>query len=113
MILGLPGETAQDMKETVSYVGKSGADGIKLQLLHVLRGTDLEREYLEGRCPVMELEEYVNLVADCIALLPEGTVIHRMTGDGDKRTLLAPGWSRDKKRVLNALHRAIKEKERG
>lgn len=112
VILGLPGESAEDMKETVSYVGRSGADGIKLQLLHVIRGTDLEREYLEGRCPVMEFEEYVRLVADCIALLPEGMVIHRMTGDGDKKTLLAPRWSTDKKRVLNALHRAIREKER-
>lgn len=112
VILGLPGESAEDMKETVSYVGKSGADGIKLQLLHVIKGTDLEREYREGKVRVMEMEEYVNLVADCIALLPERMVIHRMTGDGDKRTLLAPGWSRDKKRVLNALRRAIKEKER-
>ncbi len=113
VILGLPGESAEDIKETVSYVGRSGADGIKLQLLHVIRGTDLEREYLEGRCPVMEFEEYVTLVADCIALLPERMVIHRMTGDGDKKTLLAPRWSTDKKRVLNALHRAIREKERG
>lgn len=113
VILGLPGESAEDMKETVSYVGRSGADGIKLQLLHVIRGTDLEREYLGGRCPVMEFEEYVTLVADCIALLPEKMVIHRMTGDGDKKTLLAPRWSTDKKRVLNALQRAIREKERG
>ncbi len=113
VILGLPGESAEDIKETISYVGRSGADGIKLQLLHVIRGTDLEREYLEGRCPVMEFEEYVTLVADCIALLPERMVIHRMTGDGDKKTLLAPRWSTDKKRVLNALHRAIREKERG
>ena len=113
VILGLPGESAEDIKETISYVGRSGADGIKLQLLHVIRGTDLETEYLEGRCPVMEFEEYVTLVADCIALLPERMVIHRMTGDGDKKTLLAPRWSTDKKRVLNALHRAIREKERG
>lgn len=107
VILGLPGETAEDMKETVSYVGRSGADGIKLQLLHVIRGTDLEREYREGKFRVMEMEEYVRLVADCIALLPERMVIHRMTGDGDKKTLIAPEWSRDKKRVLNALQAAI------
>lgn len=112
VILGLPGETAEKMKETVSYVGKSGADGIKLQLLHVLRGTDLEKEYLAGRCRVMELDEYASLVADCIALLPERMVIHRMTGDGDKKTLLAPKWSGDKKRVLHALQRAIAQKER-
>ncbi len=112
VILGLPGESEEEMKETASYVGKSGADGIKLQLLHVLEGTDLEKEYREGRCRVMEMEEYAGLVADCIALLPERMVIHRMTGDGDKKTLIAPKWSADKKRVLNALHRAIKEKER-
>lgn len=112
VILGLPGETAEDMKETVSYVGKSGVDGIKLQLLHVIKGTDLEKDYQEGKFRVMEMEEYAGLVADCIALLPERMVIHRMTGDGDKKTLTAPEWSKDKKRVLNALHRAIRAKER-
>ncbi len=112
VILGLPGETEEEMKETVSYVGKSGADGIKLQLLHVMKGTDLEKAYREGNCRVMEAEEYVRLVADCIALLPERMVIHRMTGDGDKKTLIAPKWSMDKKRVLNALQKAIREKER-
>ncbi|MBD5519415.1 MAG: TIGR01212 family radical SAM protein [Lachnospiraceae bacterium] len=112
VILGLPGETMEDMKATVSYVGKSGADGIKLQLLHILKGTDLEKEYREGKCRVMELEEYAALTADCIALLPEEMVIHRLTGDGDKKTLIAPEWSKDKKRVLNALHKAIREKER-
>lgn len=112
VILGLPGETEEDMKETVSYVGKSGADGIKLQLLHVIRGTDLETEYNNGTFQTLEMEEYVELVADCIALLPEDMVIHRMTGDGDKKTLIAPLWSTDKKRVLNALTKAIEEKER-
>ena len=100
------------MKETVSYVGGSGADGIKLQLLHVMRGTDLEKDYREGKFRVMDMEEYVDLVADCIALLPEEMVIHRMTGDGARKDLVAPLWSTDKKRVLNALHRAISEKER-
>lgn len=112
VILGLPGETAEEMKETVSYVGESGADGIKLQLLHVMRGTDLEKDYREGKFRVMDMEEYVNLVADCIALLPEEMVIHRMTGDGARKDLVAPLWSTDKKRVLNALHRVISEKER-
>lgn len=108
VILGLPGETAGEMKETVSYVGGSGADGIKLQLLHVIKGTDLEKDYREGKFRVMDMEEYVDLVADCIALLPERMVIHRMTGDGAKKDLVAPLWSTDKKRVLNALHRALK-----
>lgn len=112
VILGLPGETKEDMKATVRYVGESGADGIKLQLLHVIRGTDLEKEYREGKFTTMEMGEYVQLVAECIALLPEHMVIHRMTGDGDKRTLVAPLWSMDKKRVLNSLNKAIREKER-
>lgn len=112
VILGLPGESWQEMKETVDYVGKSGVDGIKLQLLHVIAGTDLEKEYREGRFSVMEMSEYVKLVAECIALLPEQMVIHRMTGDGDRKTLVAPLWSTDKKRVLNALNRAIKEEKR-
>lgn len=112
VILGLPGETEEDMKATVRYVGESGADGMKLQLLHVIQGTDLEKEYLDGKFRTLEMEEYVRLVADCIALLPEQMVIHRMTGDGDKKTLIAPLWSMDKKRVLNALNQAIREKER-
>lgn len=112
VMLGLPGETRQDMLDTVSYVGKSHADGIKLQLLHVIRGTDLEKDYLEGKFETLTLESYVELVADCIALLPESIVIHRMTGDGDKRTLVAPMWSADKKRVLNAIHRVVLQRDR-
>lgn len=112
VILGLPGESKEDMKATVSYVGKSGVDGIKLQLLHVISGTDLELDYREGKFNTLEMEEYVGLVVDCIARLPEDMVIHRMTGDGDKRTLVAPLWSGDKKRVLNALNKALIETER-
>ena len=112
VMLGLPGETRQDMLDTVSYVGKSRADGIKLQLLHVIKGTDLEKEYLEGKFETLTFESYVELVVDCLALLPENMVIHRMTGDGDKRTLVAPLWSADKKRVLNAINRAISQKHR-
>ena len=109
-ILGLPGETKDMMKQTVSYIGKSGADGIKLQLLHVLRGTDLATAYDRGEFSVMDMEEYVNLVADCLMLLPKDMVIHRMTGDGDKKILMAPLWSADKKRVWNALQREIKRR---
>ncbi len=107
VILGLPGETKDMMKETVTYVGSSGVQGIKLQLLHVLKGTDLEQEYLAGHCPVFTMEEYVELVADCLELLPKDMVIHRMTGDGDKKQLVAPLWSADKKRVWNALQKEI------
>lgn len=112
VILGLPGETTEEMKDSVSYVGKSGADGIKLQLLHVIKGTDLEKEYQNGTFRTLEMQEYVTLVADCIALLPKDMIIHRMTGDGAWSTLVAPRWSTDKKRVLNALAKAISEKER-
>ena len=103
VILGLPGETREQMLQTVRYVGQSGADGIKLQLLHVLEGTDLARDWREGKVPVMELEEYILLLEQCLAVLPPEMVIHRLTGDGHKRDLLAPLWTGDKKRVLNTM----------
>ena len=103
VILGLPGETRDQMLETVRYVGQSGADGIKLQLLHVLKGTDLARDWRDGKVPVMDLEEYILLLEECLAVLPPEMVIHRLTGDGHKRDLLAPLWTGDKKRVLNTM----------
>lgn len=109
VILGLPGETEQDMLATVDHVGRSGVQGIKLQLLHVIEGTDLAEEYRQGVFSCMTLEEYVDLVCRAVALLPENMVIHRMTGDGDKKTLIAPLWSADKKRVLNALNKRLRE----
>ena len=112
VILGLPGESRKEMLETVRYVRDSHVSGIKLQLLHVIKGTDLEREYQNGCFEVLEMEEYADLVAECIALLPQDMVIHRMTGDGDKKTLVAPLWSGDKKRVLNLLNQKISEKMR-
>ncbi len=87
----------EDITQGTVSIRASDADGIKLQLLHVLRGTDLEKEYLADKFRRLELQEYVKLVADCLKLLPEHMVIHRMTGDGDKRTLVAPLWSADKK----------------
>ncbi|MBO4337278.1 MAG: TIGR01212 family radical SAM protein [Lachnospiraceae bacterium] len=103
VILGLPGETREDMLQTVRYVGNSGVSGIKLQLLHVLEGTDLAKEYRAGRFKCLTMDEYVELLRDCLSVLPEDIVIHRMTGDGDKKILIAPEWSRDKKRVINRL----------
>ena len=103
VILGLPGETVTDMVETVRHACLTGTDGIKLQLLHVLRGTDLYEEYLAGRVPVMELEEYIEVLRECLSVIPEQVVIHRLTGDGDKKQLVAPLWSADKKRVLNRI----------
>ncbi len=106
-ILGLPGETQEQMVETTEYIGRSGADGIKLHLLHVLEGTELADEWRKGEVPVLELEEYIPILEQCIEHLPREIVIHRLTGDGAKRDLLAPLWSGDKKRVLNAIHRAF------
>ena len=107
VILGLPGETREDMLSTVRYVKLSRADGIKLQLLHVIENTDLAADYKAGRFTCLSLNEYVSLVRDCIELIGTDLVIHRMTGDGDKKTLIAPDWSRDKKNVLNTLNRAL------
>ncbi len=107
VILGLPGESYADMVETVRYVGQTGGDGIKLQLLHVLEGTDLAQDYRAGKVPVLSLEEYISLLEDCLAVLPPELVIHRLTGDGAKGTLLAPLWTGDKKRVLNAIQTAF------
>lgn len=109
VILGLPGETEEDMEETVKYVVSSGADGIKLQLLHVLEGTDLEKDYLDGQVPIMNLDEYTDLVVKLVKLIPDNVVIHRLTGDGPKRILVAPKWTGDKKKVLNTLNRKLKE----
>ncbi len=107
VILGLPGESREDMLETVKYVGDSGVQGIKLQLLHVLRGTDLADEYLDGKFSCLGMEEYTDIIRDALMILPEDMVIHRMTGDGDKKLLIAPEWSKDKKRVLNLLRSKI------
>jgi len=107
VILGLPGESAEDMKETVRYAAGSGADGIKLQLLHVIEGTDLADEYRAGKFEVLSREAYTDLVAECLSLLPETMVVHRLTGDGDRRTLIAPQWSTDKKGVLNEIRRKL------
>ncbi len=103
IILGLPGETREDMLQTAAYVGQGPISGIKIQLLHVLEGTDLAAEYKKRRFDCLTMEEYTDLVRDCIELLPEHVVIHRMTGDGAKKDLIAPLWSGDKKRVLNML----------
>ncbi len=119
VILGLPGETKEDMATTVRYAVDCGTWGIKLQLLHVLEGTDLGEQYkaqeagtpLPGARPihVMTLEEYTDLLCTLLPLIPKDVVIHRLTGDGPKRLLLAPLWSGDKKRVLNTINKAIRE----
>ena len=106
-ILGLPGETEAMMAATARYIGASGADGVKFHLLHVLRGTDLAADWEAGRFVCLDLETYISALETCLRNIPREMVVHRLTGDGAKRDLLSPLWSGDKKRVLNAIHRAF------
>jgi radical SAM superfamily enzyme len=96
------------MLESVRYVCDK-TDGIKLQLLHILKGTDLAEEYEKGRVKTLSLDEYADIIKDCISIIPERVVVHRITGDGAKRDLIAPLWSADKKNVLNTLNKALAE----
>lgn len=107
VIIGLPYESTQMMIETVRYVGKV-TDGIKLQLLHVIEGTNLAEEYGKGKFEVLSLEKYTEIICKCIEILPQNIIVHRITGDGDKRSLIAPLWSADKKRVLNYINNELK-----
>ena len=109
IILGLPNESEEDMLESVKYVCQSQIDGIKLQLLHIIAGTDLAKDYEKGLFKTLEFDEYVELIAKCVAIIPKNIVIHRLTGDGAKKDLIAPIWSADKKRVLNAINKALRE----
>lgn len=109
-ILGLPGESRAQILETVSYVDTLRPFGIKLQLLHVLKDTDLADCYARREFEVPEMDEYLELVADCLEILSPEIVIHRVTGDGPKNILIAPLWSADKRSVLNGLHRKLKER---
>ena len=107
IIIGLPGETGEMAVETTRQALLAGTDGIKFHLLHVLRGTDLEQDYLAGKFRCLELEEYGEILKNCLSILPPEIVVHRITGDGAKRDLVAPLWSGDKKRVLNYLNRVL------
>ena len=105
VIIGLPNETKEDMLKTVKYVCDVGTNGIKLQLLHVLKNTDLADEYEQGNFEVLSMEEYLDIIKSCVDIIPKSVVIHRLTGDGAKKDLIAPLWSADKKRVLNAINK--------
>ena len=107
IILGLPGETADMMAETTAAAVDAGTDGVKFHLLHVLRGTDLEKDYREEKFSCLTLEEYGHCLQLCLEKLPQRIVVHRITGDGAKRNLVAPQWSADKKRVLNYLNQIL------
>lgn len=110
MIIGLPYETKQDILQSVKYAGER-SNGIKLQLLHVLKDTDLLTDYNNGVFETLTLEEYVDVLCDCIEILPPDVVIHRLTGDGDKKLLVSPMWSADKKRVLNTINKTFRERD--
>lgn len=113
VILGLPGEDKSKMLETCRYLGRGAfgsVTGIKLQLLHVLKNTDLAKLYENKAFAALSLEEYIDIVISCLEVLPPDMIIHRVTGDGPKNLLIAPLWSLDKRHVLNTLHQEIKKR---
>ena len=111
MIIGLPGETDEMIVQTADYIGKSGADGIKFQLLYVLEGTDLAEDYREGKFEALSMEHYISLLVSCVEVLPENMVVHRLTGDAPKRNLIAPLWSANKKMVINEISKVLCERD--
>ncbi len=111
LILGLPGETKEMMLTSLARVTELPIQGIKLQLLHVLKGTDLATFYEKEPFPLFTMDEYCNFIVDCLERIPETIVVHRITGDGPRQLLLAPLWSTDKKRVLNTIQRILKERD--
>lgn len=109
IILGLPYESREMMTQTVRYAGNR-TDGIKLQLLHILKDTDLLDDYNAGKFKALSLEEYIDILCDCIEVLPKDVVIHRITGDGDKKLLVAPLWSANKRNVLNTINKIFSQR---
>ena len=109
IILGLPGETEEQMVETTQAAVAAGTHGVKFHLLHVLSGTDLHKDYQAGKFSCLTLESYARVLKKCLAVLPPEVVVHRITGDGAKKDLVAPLWSADKKRVLNYLTKVLQE----
>ena len=109
IILGLPGETAEMAAQTTRAAVNAGTDGVKFHLLHVLKGTDLEKDFLEGKFQCLTMEEYGDWLCACMKEVPDHVTVHRITGDGAKRNLVAPLWSGDKKRVLNYLNKRLTE----
>lgn len=109
IILGLPGETAEMAAQTTRAVIDAGTDGVKFHLLHVLKHTDLEKDYVAGKFQCLTMEEYGDWLCTCMKQVPSNVTVHRITGDGAKRNLVAPLWSADKKRVLNYLNKRLTE----
>lgn len=109
MIIGLPGEDERMILETADYIAHCGAGGVKLQLLHVLKNTDLAKDYEQGLFSTLTLEQYTYYLGRILELLPQDMVVHRLTGDGPKKLLIAPQWSADKKKVINTINNYFKE----
>ena len=110
VIIGLPGEDRAMMLKTCRYLSERGISGIKLQLLHILKNTDLVELYRKKTFDIPDMMEYIDIIISCLEILPPGMVIHRVTGDGPKNLLLAPLWSLDKRRVLNTLHQEMRRR---
>ncbi|MCR4955346.1 MAG: TIGR01212 family radical SAM protein [Lachnospiraceae bacterium] len=110
VILGLPGESKSMMLKTIDYLGTKDIQGIKLQLLHVLEGTDLAKDFREHPFTLFTQDDYCNFICDCIEHLPPSITIHRLTGDGPKKDLIGPTWSSNKRTVLNQIHKTLKER---
>lgn len=109
VILGLPGEGTQEVLQTIQHINQISVEGVKLQLLHILKGTDLAE--LSPPCPVLTMEDYIQLLLQCIGHLSPEIVIHRLTGDGPRDLLIAPRWSLQKRKVLNQIAHAMKEQQ--
>lgn len=111
IIIGLPNETKEDILNTVDFAVKCGTDGVKLQLLHILKDTDLYENYKKGKVKVLSLEEYTDILFSCIEKIPKNIVIHRITGDAPKSLLVEPKWSADKKMVLNTINKELEKRD--
>lgn len=111
IIIGLPDETKEDILNTVDFAVKCGTDGVKLQLLHILKYTDLYEDYKQGKVEVLSIEEYIDILFSCIEKIPKNVVIHRITGDAPKSLLVEPKWSADKKKVLNTINKELEKRD--
>ena len=111
IIIGLPNETKEDVLNTVDFSVKCGTDGVKLQLLHILKDTDLYEDYKKGFVKPLSLNEYMDILFECIERIPKNIVIHRITGDAHKKYLVEPLWSGDKKKVLNTINKEMEKRD--
>ncbi len=111
IIIGLPNETKKDVLNTVDFAVKCGTNGVKLQLLHVLKDTDLCEDYKQGKVKILSLQNYIDILCDCIERIPKNVVIHRITGDAPKKYLVEPQWSADKKKVLNTINKELEKRD--